>query len=129
VSACGGASHWWPTPPASAPAPATAPALPPAPPHPQAPLHPPQTRHSPRLPNLEALGDLNQAEVETLWDFQRRAGARSLKFRAWPLNVGFNTNTDACVTNDLPWRLTDAAPLNGTGIDGAAPLSGSGLWR
>jgi hypothetical protein len=81
------------------------------------------------LPNLEAFGDLTQAEVDTLWDYQRRAGARSLKFRAWPLNVGFNTNTDACVTNDLPWRLTAAAPLNGTGIDAAEQLSGSGLWR
>jgi hypothetical protein len=36
-----------------------------------------------RLPNLEANGDFNKAEIDVIWDFQRRSGARSLKFGAW----------------------------------------------
>lgn len=37
-----------------------------------------------RYPNIEAMGHLTRSEVDTLWDFQRRAGARSVKFGAWP---------------------------------------------
>jgi hypothetical protein len=38
----------------------------------------------PRYPNLEATGYLTRAQVEVLWNFQRKTGARSVKFGAWP---------------------------------------------
>lgn len=30
------------------------------------------------------MGHLNAAEVQTLWDFQRRTGARAVKFGVYP---------------------------------------------
>ncbi len=43
----------------------------------------PRPSHHPRYPNVEAMGYLSKADVSTLWDYQSRTDARSVKFGAW----------------------------------------------
>lgn len=43
---------------------------------------------------------LNRTEVLTIWDYQRRTGARMLKFAAWPTNIGYTPNLGACNSGD-----------------------------
>jgi hypothetical protein len=82
-----------------------------------------------RLPNLEAVGDLTQAEIDTVWDFQRRTGARSLKFGVWPTNVGLDVA--GCGGEAVPMQLTAAAaPIaNLSGTSTTAAMTSDGLWR
>ena len=80
-------------------------------------------------PPLEAIGDLTAAEVEALWDYQRRTGARSARWAAWPSTVGFAPNQAACAANAQALRFTAAAPLAGSGVPPDAALSSSGLYK
>jgi hypothetical protein len=57
------------------------------------------------------------------------AGARSVKFGAWPTNVGIDVNTTACSSADVTMKFTAAVPLGASGILASAPLSSSGLYR
>jgi hypothetical protein len=75
------------------------------------------------------MGHLTKAEVETIWSFQRKTGARSVKFAAWPTNVGLDPNLDACSSAAAAARFTDAAPLGISGLRRDAPINLSGLWR
>ena len=67
--------------------------------------------------------------MEELWSFQRRAAARSVKFAAWPTNVGFNPDVSACTAADVPMLFTAAAPLGISGVKSSAVLSSDGLYR
>lgn len=80
-------------------------------------------------PNLEALGHLNRAEVNVIWDYQNKTGARSVKFAAWPTNIGYNPDYLACGSGDATMTLTAAAPLGISGVRPGIQLSASGLWR
>ncbi|KAI8474659.1 MAG: hypothetical protein J3K34DRAFT_465487 [Monoraphidium minutum] len=80
-------------------------------------------------PNVEAMGHLTRAEVEAVWAFQRRAGARSVKWGAWPSNVGFVPDVAACSSAPAPMALLRAAPLTISGIKRAARLDAGGLYR
>ncbi|GBF97931.1 hypothetical protein Rsub_10604 [Raphidocelis subcapitata] len=80
-------------------------------------------------PNLEAMGAMNRAEVEELWAFQRATAARSVKFAAWPTNVGYSPDVSACTSDDVPLRFTAAAPLGISGIKSSAVLGSGGLYR
>jgi hypothetical protein len=71
---------------------------------------------------------MTKAEVDTLWDWQRRAGARSVKFAVWPTQMGLNPDYDACSANDLPMKFTEAMPLGVSGVKRDAPLSTGGIW-
>jgi hypothetical protein len=80
-------------------------------------------------PNMEAMGQLNSTEVNVIWDYQRRTGARSVKFGAWSSNVGWNPNYAACASDDVSFAFTAQAPFGISGIRPGATLSGSGLYR
>ncbi len=80
-------------------------------------------------PNLEAMGHLTKAEVETIWSFQRKTGARSVKFAAWPTNIGFNPNYAGCSSDATTMRWAAAAPTGVSGVRLATTLSSSGLYR
>jgi hypothetical protein len=71
-----------------------------------------------------------QSEVETLWAFQRATAARSVKFAAWPTNVGYTPAPDTeCTSADVPMRFTAAAPLGISGIKSSAVMGSLGLYR
>ena len=72
---------------------------------------------------------LSAAQVNDLWAFQRAAGARSVKFAAWPTNVGFGPQYSACGSDPASLAFTDAMPLSGSGIRPTAPLDVDGLYR
>ncbi|GBF97916.1 hypothetical protein Rsub_10589 [Raphidocelis subcapitata] len=78
-------------------------------------------------PNLEAMGAMNRAEVEELWAFQHATAARSVKFAAWPTNVGYLPDVSACTSDDVPMRFTAAAPLGISGIKSSAVLGSEGM--
>jgi len=80
-------------------------------------------------PNLEALGHLNKTEVQTLWIYQRRTGARSVKFAAWPTNIGFNPNYDGCSSSTSTMAFNGNTPSGVSGVRVGAQLSTSGLYR
>jgi len=80
-------------------------------------------------PNLEATGTLTQAEVETLWSYQRKTGARAVKFGGWSTNFGFNPDLAACGSPDQPMVFTANTPLGISGIKSTARLSSEGLYR
>jgi hypothetical protein len=80
-------------------------------------------------PNIEAMGQLNSTDVNVIWDYQRRTGARSVKFGAWSSNVGWNPNSAACAADDVPFTFTAQAPFGISGIRPGATLSGAGLYR
>jgi hypothetical protein len=75
------------------------------------------------------MGTLTAAQIEQLWAYQRATGARSVKFGAWPTNVGVNVDVTACSSADTPMRFTAAMPLGASGVKRTAPLSSLGLWR
>ena len=95
-------------------------------------LKPPTTQPNPipcRYPNLEAIGDLTQAEVNQIWDYQLKTGARSAKFGAWVSTIGYFPNFDACGSQTQSLQLTDAAPLGASGIISSAALTSEGLYK
>ena len=75
------------------------------------------------------MGVLSAAQVNDLWAFQRAAGARSVKFAAWPTNVGFNPDTAACTSASTDVAFTPDMPLAGSGIKPTAPVNMAGLYR
>jgi hypothetical protein len=83
----------------------------------------------PRNPNLEATGQLQKAEVETLWAYQRATGARSVKFGGWATNFGFDPDVASCTSADDALTLSPATPFGISGIKPGAKISGAGLYR
>ena len=59
------------------------------------------------------------------------AGARSVKFGAWPTNVGFAPNIGACGSAEAPMTFTAAAPVGTSGVvtSSTASLPSAGLYR
>ena len=80
-------------------------------------------------PNLEAMGYFNAADVETLWAYQRANGVRTVKFGAWPTNLGFGVDVAACTSDDMPMAFSHRAPLGVSGVKPTAVLSSAGLYR
>lgn len=88
------------------------------------------THHQPRrYPNLEAIGDLTAAEVETIWDYQRKTRARSAKWGAWIGTLGFMPAYDTCGGETQGLAFTPEAPLAGAGVPADAALTSAGLWK
>ena len=96
-------------------------------PNKQPPRHP---SPAPRYPNLEdSNGErLTKDEVDTLWDYQRRTGARSAVWGAWLPSFGYAIVPGTCNDADVGLQFTPDAPLGGTGIPQDAAMSKAGLW-
>ena len=74
------------------------------------------------------MGHLTKAEVDTLWDYQRRTGARSVKFGAGPSTWGYNPLTNACSSQGT-FRFSPGAQMGASGLKPTAALSAAGLYR
>lgn len=83
------------------------------------------------IPNIEALGDMNKVEVKALWRYQRRTGARSVKFNAWPSTVGFEPDESFCTAAPAPMKFSSGSDekLAGLGAKLSSPLNATGLYR
>lgn len=73
-----------------------------------------------RYPNIEAMGHLNQTEVNLLWSYQRMTGARALKFGAWPTNVRC-----ACILQSVYGQKPSSCRLFYHGLSGSELASSS----
>ena len=83
-------------------------------------------------PALDATGHMLRAEVELLWDFQRRTGARVVKFAAWPSTIGFAPNLAGCSSDNSTARFSagvTSATLGVSALRPTAALSLAGLYR
>ncbi|KAI8469258.1 MAG: hypothetical protein J3K34DRAFT_522256 [Monoraphidium minutum] len=87
-------------------------------------------------PDLEAGGELTKAQVLELQDFQRRTGARALKFGSDPSAAGMaaaecarGAAAAAAAGGGEAMRLTTSAPLGVSGVKADAVLSFPDIWR
>lgn len=80
-------------------------------------------------PNLEAYGHLTKAEVSVIWDYQKKTGARTVKFAAWPTTVGWDVDVTKCSAGAGTMRFTAAAPFGISGIRAGAQMSAAGIYR
>jgi hypothetical protein len=73
---------------------------------------------------------MNASEVATVWDFQRRTGARSVKFGASHMSAGFAAPAStACSSAAGALSLTADAPLGVSGVKATASPQYDGIWR
>ena len=64
------------------------------------------------------------SQVKDLWRYQKRTGARVVKFNAWPATIGLQPDETACSASAAAMR---AAPE--LRVESAKPLDASGLYR
>ncbi|KAI8465295.1 MAG: hypothetical protein J3K34DRAFT_461466 [Monoraphidium minutum] len=80
-------------------------------------------------PNLEAEGLMTKDEVDALWDFQRRSGARAVKWNAFQTGVGY-TYAGGCSSGPGEMEVSaGAAALGVSGVRPGARLDFNGIWR
>ncbi|KAI8471158.1 MAG: hypothetical protein J3K34DRAFT_520782 [Monoraphidium minutum] len=78
-------------------------------------------------PDAEAGGLLSAAQLSDLQDYQRRTGARVLKFDAAP--EAFGMAAAPCGSDDVTLRFTPATPFGVSGVRPGAALPARGLRR
>lgn len=80
-------------------------------------------------PDVETIGSLSQAQIRELQDFQRRSGARALKFGAPPASLGMQAGACAAGKETEAMRFTSSTPYGVSGVRPDAVLSFQDIWR
>jgi hypothetical protein len=80
-------------------------------------------------PDLESGGLLSKAQAAELRDFQKRSGARALKFATDPAAVGMTAAPCSRGDGSEAMRFTTSTPFGVSGVKADAVLGFSGIQR
>jgi hypothetical protein len=73
---------------------------------------------------------MTKAEIDTLWDFARRTGARSLHVNIWLGTIGYGSYGTCTADQGSAMSFAAAAPAGVSGINFAsAKLNYAGIYR
>jgi hypothetical protein len=73
---------------------------------------------------------MTKAEIDILWDFARRTGARSLHVNIWLGTVGYGAFGPCAADEGSAFSFTAATPVGVSGINlGSAKLNYAGIYR